>query len=220
MKLRTVLKLIVVSWILLGASLALAQTNQNTSLQPTARPLNMLVLGDSILWGEGLKAKHKSWYQVKIWLEKNTGRPVVEKIAAHSGAVIELGFTDDRMTANNAEVNVALPTVNDEVDNALKSYADGSKVDLVLMNGCINDVNAQNLLNASGKEEIDRLTLQRCGLPMEKLLRHITTSFPKAEVIVTGYYPFFSEQTPNDFIMKAFTKRFFKIQAGAPKDEQ
>ena len=217
MKLRTVLKLIVVSWILLGASLALAQTNQNTSLQPTARPLNMLVLGDSILWGEGLRAKHKSWYQVKVWLEKTTGRPVVEKIAAHSGAVIQLGFTDDRMTAKNPEVNVALPTVNDEVDDALKSYADGSKVDLVLMNGCVNDVNAQNLLNASGKEEIDRLTLQRCGLPMQRLLRHLATSFPKAEVIVTGYYPFFSEQTRNDFIMKALTKRFFKIQPGAPK---
>ena len=218
MKLRTVLKLkvTVISWILLAASFALGQTNQNASFQPTARPLNMLVLGDSILWGEGLKAKHKSWYQVKVWLEETTGRPVVEKIAAHSGAVIELGFTDDRMTANNAEVNVALPTVNDEVDDALKSYADGSKVDLVLMNGCVNDVNAQNLLNASGKEEINRLTQQRCGLPMEKLLRHITTSFPKAEVIVAGYYPFFSEQTRNDFIMKAFTKRFFKIQPGAP----
>src|SRR5438552_14226735 len=101
MKLRTVLKLklTVVSWILLAASLALGQTNQNASLQPTDRPLNMLVLGDSILWGEGLKARHKSWYQIKVWLEKNTGRLVVEKIAAHSGAVVELGFTDDRMTA-------------------------------------------------------------------------------------------------------------------------
>ena len=79
MKLRTVLKLkvTVISWILLAASFALGQTNQNASFQPTARPLNMLVLGDSILWGEGLKAKHKSWYQVKVWLEKTTGRPVV-----------------------------------------------------------------------------------------------------------------------------------------------
>jgi len=36
-------------------------------------------------------------------------------------------------------------------------------------------------------------------------------------VIVTGYYPFFSEQTRNDFIMKALTRRFFKTKLGAPK---
>ncbi len=35
------------------------------------RQLNILVLGDSILWGEGLRTEHKSWYQVKTWLEAN-----------------------------------------------------------------------------------------------------------------------------------------------------
>jgi len=48
------------------------------------RELNMLVLGDSILWGEGLKTEHKSWHQVKTWLEANTGRSVIERIEAHS----------------------------------------------------------------------------------------------------------------------------------------
>jgi hypothetical protein len=31
----------------------------------------MLVLGDSILWGQGLKREHKSWYLVKQWLEES-----------------------------------------------------------------------------------------------------------------------------------------------------
>jgi len=30
----------------------------------------MLVLGDSILWGQGLKPEHKSWYYVKALLAK------------------------------------------------------------------------------------------------------------------------------------------------------
>lgn len=84
------------------------------------RPLNMLVLGDSILWGEGLRGQHKSWYQVKVWLETNTGRPVIEKIEAHAGAVIERGSTTERLTATNPEVNVALPSVNDQLDDALR----------------------------------------------------------------------------------------------------
>jgi hypothetical protein len=51
----------------------------------------MLVLGDSVIWGEGLKPEHKSWHQVKLWLEKTTGRTVLERVEAHSGALIEPG---------------------------------------------------------------------------------------------------------------------------------
>lgn len=177
----------------------------------------MLVLGDSILWGAGLKTEDKSWHQVKSWLEAQTGRVVIERIEAHSGAVIEQSSVDDGRTATNAEVNLALPTVNQEVDNALRFYSDGSTVDLILINGCGNDVGIQNLLNASGSEEIEGWANAKCGPPMERLLRKIATSFPVARVIVVGYYPFFSEKTRNDFIMKAFARRFFKTSAGTPR---
>src|SRR5213079_544757 len=98
--------------------------SQNSNAGNLSRPLNMLVLVDSILWGQGLKPEHKSWYQVKGWLERTTGRRVVERIEAHSGTVIELASTDDRLSASNTEVNVALPTINDQLDAAIKSYAD------------------------------------------------------------------------------------------------
>ena len=75
----------------------------------------------------------------------------------------------------------------------------------------------QNLLNATATEQIDEMTEAKCGPPMEKLLRRITTCFPAARVIVTGYYPFFSEKTKNDFILTALVKRFFKIIPGTPK---
>ena len=190
---------------------------QNSNAGNSSRPLNMLVLGDSILWGQGLKPEHKSWYQVKAWLERTTGRKVVEKIEAHSGTVVELASTDDRLSASNPEVNVALPTIHDQIDNALKFYTDASQVDLVLLSGCGNDVGVQNLLNASGTAEINNLTGEKCGAPMERLLRRITTSFPSAVVIVSGYYPFFSERSRNDFILKGLTKRFLKTVPGAPK---
>lgn len=201
--------------VVLIAATALGQNTQ-ASLDQQPRPFNLLVLGDSISWGQGLKTENKSWYHVKVWLEKNTGRPVIERIEAHSGAVIERRSATDKLTATNPEVNVALPTLNDELDSALRFYSDGSKVDVVLISGCGNDVGVQNLMNASGSEEVDRMTDAKCGPPVERLLHKVLTSFPIAQVIIIGYYPFFSEKTRNDFVLKGLAKRFLKTNPGAP----
>jgi lysophospholipase L1-like esterase len=220
MKVRTVVKAnpikIRVSFaasclVVFAAATVFSQTSTN---QQTDRSLNMLVLGDSILWGQGLKTEHKSWYHVKIWLEKTTGRAVIEKVEAHSGAIIERSSAPESLTTPNPEVDIAIPTLNEQLDNAEQFYSDRSEMDLVLVSGCANDVGTQNLLNATTTGRIDEMTKTRCGLPMEKLLRRITTSFPAARVIVTGYYPFFSEKTRNDFILKALVRRFFKIIPG------
>jgi lysophospholipase L1-like esterase len=173
----------------------------------------MLVLGDSILWGQGLKAENKPIYHVKLWLEKITRRRVVERIEAHSGAVIERASVTDTHTSSNPEVNLGLPTINDQLDSAIRFYADSSEVDLVLISGCGNDVGLQNLLNALNSGRVDNMTQEKCGKPVENLLRRITSAFPAAQVIVTGYYPFFSEETRNDFVLKALGRRFFKTQA-------
>src|SRR5688500_15699011 len=93
--------------IILVALPAVAQRTQPVSDQSATRPYHMLVLGDSISWGQGLKTENKSWYLVKLWLEKSTGRAVIEKVEAHSGAVIERSSVTDNYTSTNAEVNVA-----------------------------------------------------------------------------------------------------------------
>src|SRR5437667_8773036 len=150
---------------------AFSQTSERIAqVNPTDRQLNMLVLGDSILWGEGLKTEHKSWYQLQTWLAANTGRAVIERIEAHAGAVIEGSDATERATAADGEVNVALPTVSEQADRALRYYKEGSKVDLVLVNGCANDIGTQNLLNAAiTTDEIHRLTEAKCGAPIERL---------------------------------------------------
>ena len=203
----------VIWFVLLTASTAICQEPQTAKNKQLARPLHVLVLGDSILWGQGLKTESKPFYHVKVWLEKSTGRRVVERIEAHSGAVIELASVTDTRTSANPEVNLALPTINEELDNAIKVYTDASQVELVLVSGCGNDVGVQNLLNALNTAEVDRMTEAKCGTPVENLLRRITTAFPAAQVIVTGYYPFFSDGTRNDFVLKALGRRFFKTQA-------
>ena len=52
--------------------------------------LNMLVLGDSIMWGQGLRDRDKFWWRIRNWLQEKTGRRVQERIEAHSGAAIEV----------------------------------------------------------------------------------------------------------------------------------
>jgi lysophospholipase L1-like esterase len=213
---RKKLGLLTVWLLLFASSSALGQSVQSQTQRD--RPLHMLVLGDSILWGQGLKAEHKTWYHVKLWLEKNTGRRVVERIEAHSGAVIEGSSLADNLTSPNREVNVGLPTINDELDEAVRFYSDASQVDLVLVSGCGNDVGVQNLLNASNTGQVDEMTDAKCGKPVENLLRRIANAFPAAQIIVAGYYPFFSADTRNDFVVKALARRFFNTQPnGAPR---
>ena len=176
------------------------------------RQFNLLVLGDSIPWGQGLRDEHKAWYLVKTWLENTSGRQVRETIEAHSGAVIgSVGDAAGNLVPPlDGEVNRGLPSVNDQIDNALRSYADPAKVDLVIVDGCINDLDARRLLNAANTSDgIRELAQQKCGPPVETLLSRIAGSFPNAHVIITGYYPILSEKTSNDFFMRALFKRLY-----------
>jgi lysophospholipase L1-like esterase len=181
------------------------------------RELNMLVLGDSILWGQGLKDENKSWHLVKMWLEESDGVRVREKVEAHAGAVIGTpGTAPPKMLTLSGEINSAYPTLHDQVDNALRAFVDPAHVDLVLVDGCINDVNARRFLNAGNTPEvIQSLAREKCGAPVEELLIRIASSFPNAHIIVSGYYPAVSERTPRDLFMRALAKRFY-----APADSQ
>ena len=188
------------------------------SVKSAERPLNLLVLGDSILWGQGLKEEHKAWHQVETWLEQTTSREVRAKIEAHSGAVIgSTGDPDNSTVWIDGEINRAVPTVNEQIDHALRSYSDRSQVDLVLVDGCINDIDARRLLNASNTPAgIRELAQAKCGAPVAALLERIAASFPNAHVIITGYYPIVSEKTSNDLFMRALNRRLYTPAPRAP----
>lgn len=202
--------------LLLFATTAVGVLGQCPSTAETgpANHLNMLVLGDSILWGQGLREQQKSWYRVKCWLQASTGRIVDVVVKAHSGAMVERspGQTQNYNSAN-AEVNLPLPSVNEQLDEAVKVYSDPAKVDLVLVNGCINDVDVRSLLNAA----VDRNLIREragnsCGAAMARLLRRTTAAFPNAHVIVPGYYRIVSTETEDN----AFIRLLVKKLAGPP----
>jgi hypothetical protein len=170
----------------------------------------MLVLGDSIMWGQGLKSEKKSWWRVKCWLQEKTGREVKERIEAHSGALIAAAPTSAlRFRSSDGEVNLPFPTVNEQLDQAISFYAkDGSKADLILVNGCANDVGVSNLLNAAASPDSMREAITaRCGTGMHDLLRRVTDSFPDAYVLVTGYYRLVSKDTADNPFLRLLVKK-------------
>jgi lysophospholipase L1-like esterase len=188
------------------------------------RPLNLLVLGDSISWGQGLKDEHKAASLVKSWLQQQTGREVRELMEAHSGAII--GSVDSQVdgAARDATLNLdgelsrEYPTVNDQIDEAVRAYTNPSVVDLILVNGCINDLDFRRVLNAANTpDNIRELAQAKCGPPVEALLTRITTVFPAAHVVIIGYYPILTEKSANDLFMRALAKRFYSPPPGAPK---
>ena len=187
------------------------------AVNPSASPaeLNMLVLGDSILWGQGLREQHKSWYLVKAWLEELAGVRVREKVEAHAGAVIGTpGTAPPKTLTLYGEISSAWPTIHDQIDDALRAIDDPLQVDLVLVDGCINDVNARRLMNAANTPEgIKGLAREKCNAPVEVLLNRIALSFPNAHIVASGYYPVISGKTPHDLFMKTLAKAFYAPSA-------
>ena len=190
----------------LAGGSGLAQTPVAAS---KSNELNMLVLGDSIMWGQGLRNEDKFWWRVKNWLQDKTGREVKEKIEAHSGALIATSPDLEPLFASrDGEVNLITPTINDQIDDAKNYYGDTSKVDLVLVDGCINDVDVRNLLDASTSlTALDQKIKDNCGQRMQPLLQRITTEFPNAHVVVTSYYRIISSKSANNSFTRLLVKK-------------
>ena len=171
-------------------------------------PLHMLVIGDSILWGQGLKQERKIWWRIKCWLQEKTGRPVREKIQAHSGAAIEAATNVHALYASNGEVPSYTPSVHQQVDDALAHYQDRGAVSLILVNGCINDVDVRHLLNSATRlDTLEASIKEACGGRMQRLLRRTAREFPNAHLILTGYYPIFSEETDQNRFIRLLAKK-------------
>ncbi|MBA3355214.1 MAG: SGNH/GDSL hydrolase family protein [Pyrinomonadaceae bacterium] len=198
---------IVIGFLALAANSSFAQQPAPDSKPIARNPLHMLVLGDSIMWGQGLKTPDKSWWRLKNWLQEKTGRDVIERIEAHSGAAIEATPGSEQFTSKDGEVNLLTPTINMQVDAARKYYGDPAKVDLILVNGCINDVDVRTLLDASTALDLLEASIrEKCGGRMQSLLQRITRGFPNAHVVVSSYYKIISPLSEDNSFARLLVK--------------
>lgn len=203
------LPLVLIVLFLLSATSALADCPD--PLKPSGNvPLQMLVIGDSIMWGQGLREEEKFSSRVKCWLQEKTAREVKVHVEAHSGAVISgAAVAKPTFTAASGEVNLTTPTINDQLDHAIQFYKeDRTSPSLILMNGCINDVGVKNLLAASTPLADLRTQIRKsCGEDMHALLQRVRNSFPESDVLVMGYYPIVSEQTDDNAFLRLLVKK-------------
>lgn len=222
----------VVALLLVTAASAFADC-PNQVQPPAGDALQMLVLGDSIMWGQGLREDEKFSSRVKCWLQEKTNRQVRVHVEAHSGAVISVfgstPLSDGAESAPNimaysGEVNSTTPTINQQLDHAIRFYAeDRTSPSLILLNGCINDVGVKNLLLVSTPLENLRAQVRaRCGDGMHALLRRVRDSFPQAQVVVTNYYPIVSTLTDDNTFLRLLVKRLNnqRPEAGRMTDKE
>lgn len=204
---------LILSGVVLLSFLAATTTNAACpkEIKPGGAPaLQMLVLGDSIMWGQGLREEEKFSSRVKCWLEEKTYREVKVHVEAHSGAVVSAApATTPKFVTAYGEVNLSTPTINEQLDHAIEFYKqEQSSPALILMNGCINDVGVKNLLAASTSlEDLRAQARNSCGDEMNHLLRRVRKSFSQSYVLVTSYYPIVSQQTADNAFLRLLVKK-------------
>ncbi len=162
--------------------------------------IRMAVFGDSILWGQGLEEHDKIDSIVEAHFgQVQGGIGVYCENFAHSGAII--GFTGSVLPATpplsalDGEIPTDSPTILEQVELLSSSP---ETVDLVLVDGGINDVNFRNILKSDDDRKLKRSIEKYCRDHMLHLLRRVTGRFTAAQVIVTGYYPIISEDSDPD----------------------
>jgi len=147
---------------------------------------SMLVLGDSVTWGQGLLDGQKMHALVRDKLAQTRG-PVSCLLLAHSGAVIGVDSGGSQDTCDG-EVPTAFPTILQQC-----AAAPDSGVDLVILNGGINDIDIRYILNPFTEEDdLADTTTRFCGKDMAVLIDRTLVRFPAARLVVTSYYPILS----------------------------
>lgn len=207
----------------IGAAAAFVFTSQSVLSFPRfwfvggIEDFEMLVIGDSLVGGQGLKEEYKFYTLTKNWLETEFfkgNRKVSLKIKAHSGSKIYLG--DDEIKAMgeaekdldefyHPEINFSFPSMNTQIDVAKKEYGDeGIRVEdvkLIMLSGGITNLDTSYLINPFKKNKpLRRKITKYCNEEMFRLLQYTAKTFPDALIMVIGYYPMVSKKSSSGAI--------------------
>ena len=197
-----------------AAALARPRILHWTRASVTGGQFTMVVLGDSIMWGQGLREEAKFPTLVASWIESQLpGWRVSTHRYAHSGAVIKPNTEKDAKPATPGEVPNGYPSITAlfwKAASELTPETSDRTVDLVLMDGGINDVKVNSIITtdptiANKVEWVGKLTRERCAPRMKRLLPYVLQKFPSAKVVTTSYYPIVSEKSDLTGLAKIVT---------------
>ena len=185
----------------------------------SARPFEMLVVGDSLVWGQGLEEKDKFYTLFGDWLRKDAfGRPsdVNIKIKAHSGSTAKFHPDEaekykkagrDETYPFKPEVNVSFPSIFKQIDVAADEYrtVGTSGADLIMLTGCITDITTSRVYNPKGDDDELRREVQKyCRDDMYDVIERAAELNPKALIAVVGYFPAIGSKSSSKRLLNAW----------------
>ena len=165
------------------------------------RPFTIVAAGDSVMWGQGVAESSKFTTLTKNWIQGLLpNKPLVLTSFAHSGAIIRRGTAAEEALVLPGEMPSEFPSISRQILDTAPAQVSTSQVDLILLDGCINDISVKQILvGAIVPINFDYMLTQdielKCGSLMGNLLRHVATLYPNAKIVVTGYFPIASDQS-------------------------
>lgn len=194
---------------------ARAESNSFPVILDTFR---LLILGDSIAWGQGLQEHEKFHTLLENHIRDRAGDMAVYKsIFAHSGAIIGTSdnTTDPPVPGNfGPEVPSSSPTIREQLLASLNGNPTNDTIDLVVIVGGINDADIIQILNPAGPP-LPSLLDDCCRIRMKDLLKKTADRLPNAKIIVAGYHLPFSDQSNTILLPLAITAMGLAV-AGVP----
>lgn len=156
--------------------------------------MRMVMLGDSVVWGQGLLPECKFSTLVYKSFAGQAPDPENFIVLAHSGATIGASSTIVKPSFDG-EVPDSYPTIVQQCS----SFNDRpDAVDIVILNGGINDVGAATIVDPlTDEDDLKELITKHCYQDMLTLLKQVTAKFsnPNTKIIVPGYFPILSTES-------------------------
>ncbi len=145
----------------------------------------LAAIGDSAMWGNGLRTADKFVTRVADAIQNETHRRVIVQHLAVSGARLVADPADGQCVGFcQGEVPKAIPSVSAQADHIQEPQL----MDLILMNGCANDVGLSTILStAADSTDLVQRTRHFCGEELEQLIRKVRGLAPQAALVIPGY---------------------------------
>ncbi|MGE3182168.1 MAG: hypothetical protein AB7N71_11090 [Phycisphaerae bacterium] len=171
------------------------------------------VVGDSVLWGNGLREEDKYPAIVAREIEAAYDVHVVAQRFAQNGAPVK---ANDEGAFCEFDCFGEVPTILTSLETQAMRIERPELVQLVLTQGCINDVGLPRIVDPEIPiEELSLATDLACRGRMRDYLAILQTIVPNAKVLVMGYYPIVGS-TSDLFGVEAF----FQTNTGVIDEEE
>ncbi len=182
-------------------------------------PFEFLVLGDSLMWGQGLQEADKFYSLTAEWLRKDafgSPREVNLRVKAHSGSSLKFHAEEaekfrkagrSETTGYEPEVNVGFPSIWKQIEMASGEYkaAGSAGADLVMLCGGITDITTARVFDPKGDDDKLKAEIKRyCQDDMFDVIDLAAKNNPRAKIVVVGYYPVITTHSTGSKVLNAW----------------